>query len=96
MESLTRFIAEYEKYKETYPELRFSFGQIGKTDMWRVEIFAKNLGDRGDAQLVSCLDKERDIVLLKAISMMETIPEKIENLTLYNIAGHRLIKQAVV
>ena len=64
--------------------------------MWRVEIFAKNLGDRGDAQLVSCQNKERDIVLLKAISMMETIPEKIENLTLYNIAGHRLIKQAAV
>lgn len=96
MENLTKFILEYEKYKKEFPVLYFSIKQTRKNDIWRVEVFACNLADRGDALLVSSESKDKDEAIEKALAKMGTIPAKIENLTSFKTSGHRLLKAAAI
>lgn len=96
MENLVKFIKEYEKLKLEYPELYFSISETRKYNLFRIKIFAYNMGDRGDAELVSCESPSREEALAQAIIKMESIPLKIDNLTEFKTGGHRLLKSAAV
>lgn len=94
MESLKRFFEKYEKLKAEFPEIYFTMCEVRSLNLWRVKVFAYNLGDRGDAELVSTESKSKDEALEKAIVKMDTIPLKIDTLTEFKTSGHRIFRQS--
>lgn len=94
MDKLIEFLNVYEKLKSQHPELYFSISQTRKNDLWRVKVFAYNLADRGDAELVSSESASKDEALEKAINKMLSIPLKIDALTEFKTSSHRLFRSS--
>lgn len=79
MESLNRFIEEYEKLKILYPQLYVSINEARQGNFWRIKVFAHDLAIIGDAELLSVEDENRDTAFNRATAKLIQIPTQILN-----------------
>ena len=91
MESLMKFIAEYEKMKEFLPQMYLHINESRNGEYWRVKVFANDMAIIGDAELLTVQNEDRDETFKMAADKLRDIPSRIAELMELKSLGRKII-----
>lgn len=93
MESLIKFVTEYENLKAQLPGVYMNVKQIRNGSRWRVEVFNAD-PESGDLVLLHAEDENRESVFEKALKKIKEIPDHINEPKGYTLNGQKVYRRA--